>query len=79
METKNIQEVNLKEFIKIVATTKKLTLTEVAKGTGVYPTSLSVILKKGDTKIKVLRSLLQACDEDLVIITKNGQKFKLTK
>ena len=78
MAENDLQEVNLKQFIKIVAATKQMTITETAKASGREQSTLSNMLSRGNTNIKVLSEVLEGLGEDLVLCTANGQKFKIT-
>jgi hypothetical protein len=70
-------EYTLREFIKAVSSNKKMTLTEVGTSCNRTTTSLSNIFSRGECNTSILKDILQGMGEDLVIITSNGQKYKL--
>lgn len=78
MAKEEIQKVDLRQFIKIVAATKKMTLTETAKASGREQSTLSNMLIRGNVNIKVLSEVLGGLDEKLILCTGSGQKFELT-
>ena len=63
MAENDLQEVNLKQFIKIVAATKQMTITETAKASGREQSTLSNMLSRGNTNIKVLSEVLEGLGE----------------
>jgi len=77
MDGQKLQEVSLKELIKIVAVNNKMTLTEVAEASGRTQSSLSNALKRGNINVSLLRDILKGCKEPLVISISNGQKYIL--
>ena len=74
-----INEVNLGDFIKILAAQKKMTQTEVALASGRSQGRLSNIIKQYNVTIKILGEILQCVKEDLVVVLKNGHKYKLVE
>jgi len=72
-----VQKVDLKQFIKVVAATKGMTITETAKASGRDQSTLSNMLSRGNTNIRVLSEVLGGLDEKLILCTSNGQKFEI--
>jgi hypothetical protein len=76
-QEKEVKAVGLKGFIKMVAASKQMTVTEAANASGREQCTLSNIMKQGNTSLKVLNEVLSGMDEDLVLCTKDGQKYKI--
>lgn len=67
----------MKKLVKVVAANKGMTITEAAKASGREQSTLSNMLSRGNTNIKVLDEVLKGMGEDLVLVLSNGQQFKL--
>lgn len=75
----DVKEVTLKDLVKIMAVKKNMTITEVAKASGREQSTLSNMLKRGNTSIGVLSEVFEGMNESIVFITSDGDQFKLKK
>ena len=75
--SKEIQKVDLRQFVAITAAKKKMKMNEVAKASGRAQSTLSGLLVKGNTNLGILSEILEAMDESLVLCTSDGQKFEI--
>lgn len=75
----DVKEVTLKDLVKIMAVKKNMTITEVAKASGREQSTLSNMLKRGNTSIGVLSEVFEGMGENIVFITSDGDQFKLKK
>lgn len=77
VQNAEVQSVDLKQFVKIVAANKNMTISEVAKASGREQSTISNMLSRGNVNIKRFSEVLTALDEEFIVVTKNGQKFKI--
>lgn len=73
----DVKEVDVKDFVKGLASFKGKTLTSVADKLGKSQSTLSGILSRKNMSLVKFRDILSILDEDFVIVTKEGQKFKI--
>lgn len=73
----DVMSASLKDAVKIIAVSKKMTVSEVARASGRAQSTVAGMMSKGNVSLRVLAELLEGVDEDLVICLKNGQKIKL--
>ncbi len=72
-----VQEVSIKEAVKIISANKGMNMQEVATACGKGQSTLSVILNRGKLTLNSLHDILGGMDEDIVLLLSNGQKLKL--
>lgn len=77
VEKEQIQEVTLKTLVKIMKSSKGMTMKEVARNCGRDDSTLSAMLKTGNPTLKNIVKVFNGMGEDLVVTTSNGHKYKV--
>lgn len=73
------KEMTLGEFIKLEGVNKGKNLTEVARASGRDQSTLSNICRKNSCTVNVLRDILNAVGEDLILKMADGREIKIVK
>ena len=76
-QKENVETIDLKSFIKGQASLKAMNLTKIAEKLGKKQSSLSGLLIRKKINVETLIDILDVMEEDLVLVLKNGNQFKI--
>ena len=76
-QNENVETIDLKSFIKGQASLKATNLTKIAEKLGKKQSSLSGLLIRKKINVETLIDILDVIEEDLVLVLKNGNQFKI--
>ena len=76
-QNENVETIDLKSFIKGQASLKAMNLTKIAEKLGKKQSSLSGLLIRKKINVETLIDILDVMEEDLVLVLKNGNQFKI--
>lgn len=74
---KDLQQVGIKQAVKIGMATEKMTMEEVARATGREVSTLSGMLSRGTPSLKSTLGVLNGVNAKLVVRYENGQEVEL--
>jgi DNA-binding phage protein len=75
--SKDLQQVGIKQAVKIGMATEKMTMEEVARATGREVSTLSGMLSRGTPSLKSTLGVLHGVSAKLIVQYDNGQEVEL--
>jgi len=75
--SKELQKVGIKQAVKIGMAIEKMTMDEVARGTGREVSTLSGMLGRGTPSLKSTVSIFEMLNAKLIVKYNNGQEVEL--
>lgn len=76
-ENSTVEKIDLKSFIKGQASIKGMNLTKIADRMGKRQSTLSGMLIRKTMPVGTLIDILDTLGEDLVVVLKNGNKYRI--
>ena len=76
-ENATVEAIDLKSFVKSQASLKGTNLTKIAEKLGKKQSSLSGLLIRKKINVETFIDILDVIDEDMVLVLKNGNQFKI--
>jgi transcriptional regulator with XRE-family HTH domain len=71
-----VTKIKPSKFLKLLFLNKNMKTGEVAEKMGKSVSNVTGILRNETMNIKTLQEIMKACDEPLVIVLSNGERFE---